>query len=488
MQKIISGSEVKILDARHVEKHGISSWEMMEKAAMGFMKWFLEENFPRELKISVFCGPGNNGGDGLGIARLLFNAGYLPSIFLCFEEGAKLSVDCKRNFEILPAGFPVYSWKEFQRNDFDLVIDGFLGVGVKGDLRSEAQEVIRTINQFRGKILSIDLPSGLCADSPCVWECVKATTTLTFAFPKLSLLLPEIAQYSGELVLIPIGIEENEFDFFESNRFYLQSSDVPFFHKDFTRFAHKGDFGKILLIAGSAGKMGAGILSSKSALRTGSGLVNVQVPWEERVIIQTSVPEAMIHQEGSLTYSNFDAIGIGPGMGIDQVGLLKNVLESYSKPMVLDADALTILSRNSDLIPVIPKNSILTPHLGEFDRIFGKSTSQLERMEKAKEFCLKNQLNLLIKGANSIICLADGRQIFNSSGTKYMATAGSGDVLTGMLTSFLGQGYTPEQALICGVFQHGLAGEIASKSKVRSTIASDIIEAIPDTFISLGVS
>jgi NAD(P)H-hydrate epimerase len=187
--------------------------------------------------------------------------------------------------------------------------------------------------------------------------------------------------------------------------------------------------------------------------------------------------------------ADYDAIGIGPGMGVEGNDLvLEEVFRNFKKPMVIDADGLTILSQTPNLIPQIPRGSILTPHLKEFDRLLGKTTNHLERLKKAKDFCLKWKLNLLIKGANSVICLADGRQIFNSSGTQYMATGGSGDVLTGMITSFLGQGYSPENAMICGVFHHGLAGEIAGKRHRRGTIATDIIEAIPATFIDLDIS
>jgi NAD(P)H-hydrate epimerase len=196
----------------------------------------------------------------------------------------------------------------------------------------------------------------------------------------------------------------------------------------------------------------------------------------------------MTISEGKMVdFSRFDAIGIGPGLGLDRADLLGQVLDSYQQPMVLDADALTLLSLNPELISKIPKGSILTPHLGEFERLFGTSKNQYERLEKASGFCVEVGLNIVIKGANSVLCLADGRQLFNSSGSNYMATAGMGDVLTGMLTSFLGQGYNPEQSMVCGVFQHGLAGEMAGKEKLRSTLASDLIEKIPETFKKLRV-
>ncbi|WP_026950983.1 bifunctional ADP-dependent NAD(P)H-hydrate dehydratase/NAD(P)H-hydrate epimerase [Algoriphagus mannitolivorans] len=487
MIKILQGNEVRNLDSTHILNTGISSLSLMENAAQGFVNWWESKSFSKSLRVAVFCGAGNNGGDGLAIARLLNQLGFNPEVFFCFDLGAKLSPDAQANLESLPSSVAQKHWKGFDGAKFDCLIDAFLGVGLKGDLRPDAIEIIQVINSFSKSIYSIDVPSGLPSEGMASKNCVKAEVTITFAFPKLSLLLPENASISGELIVVDIGIGDEEYEAFDSQFYYLQEKDIPEYHRKFSRFSHKGDFGKILLVAGSKGTMGAAILSSKSALRTGSGLVTCYVPIEERSIIQSAVPEAMVYTDQELRMEKFDAIGVGPGMGVDQHGLLKKILEGYKAPLVLDADALTILSRDKDLIPLIPKGSILTPHLGEFERLFGKISDPLLRLKAAREFCINFQLNLLIKGANSVICLADGRQIFNSSGTNYMATGGSGDVLTGMLTSFLGQGYSPEQALVCGVFQHGLAGEIAGSKKFRSTIASDILEAIPMTFQKLSI-
>lgn len=487
MIKILSGADVSVLDKEHILYKGISSLELMEKAATGFVDWWLQTGFTSEGPIAIFCGGGNNGGDGLAIARLLVKSGCAVSVFTCFDSSSTLSPDCQKNLELLPGIVRIFHWTEFHPAHFSFLIDAFLGAGFKGALRDEARKIISLMNSFKGKIFAVDIPSGLPSDHILSGDAVKAEVTVTFAFPKLALLFPEHAEYTGQLVLIDIGIGDKEYESFKSDFFYLQKKDVPGFHKKFHRFSHKGDFGKVLLIAGNKGKMGAAVLASKSALRTGSGLVTCLVPESERLVIHSAVPEAMCVFEEFLDFSSYDSIGIGPGFGLDRIGVLERVFSTYPKPVVLDADGLNILSRRDDLIPSIPKGSILTPHLGEFERLFGRHSSHLERLEKARNFCVRFGLNLLIKGANSVICLADGRQIFNSSGSQYMATAGMGDVLTGMLTSFLGQGYTPEQALMCGVFQHGLAGEIVGGQKLRSTIAGDLIEAIPETFKELGV-
>ncbi len=489
MLKILSGYQVKDLDSVHIQKQGISSLELMERAALGFQKWWTEKGFERELPVFIFCGAGNNGGDGFAIARILFEAGFEVKVFTCFSDSSSLSIDAELNLQTLPKSIAVLNWKEFDADSNGILIDCFLGVGLKGDLRHDALLVIEKINQFNGLVISVDIPSGLPSEDLLKGICVRADFTVTFAFPKLSLLFPEHAKFTGTLILVDIGIPDEEYDSFESPYYFLRDHDVPSFHRKFHRFSHKGDFGKILLVAGSEGKMGAAILSAKSALRAGSGLVNVLIPESERSIVQCSVPEAMCLFEFSAHFFGFDAIGLGPGMGIaGKEDLLKTVFKKIDKPLVLDADALTILAENQELISLIPKGSILTPHLKEFDRLLGTTTNHLERLRKASDFCVKWKLNLVIKGANTVICLADGRQIFNSSGSQYMATGGSGDVLTGMLTSFLGQGYSPEQAMICGVFHHGLAGEIAGTAKRRGTIASDIINAIPETFVRLDIS
>lgn len=489
MLKIISGQQVNQLDFAHIQKAGISSLELMEQAALGFVNWWERNEFDKAEPVFIFCGAGNNGGDGFAIGRLLNRSGYKVTIFKCYPDSMRQSEDAAWNFKLLSSGIEIKDWKDFDPRLNGIVIDSFLGVGFRGDLRLEARDIIRKINLFQGKVVSVDIPSGLPSDDVLIGDCVKADWTVTFAFPKLSLLYPEHAQQTGELILIDIGIDEMEYETFQSSCFYLLKHDILSHHRSFHRFSHKGDFGKVLMISGSKGKMGAAVFSCQATLRTGSGLVTAYIPKDERQIIQIAVPEAMCLFDLPDDLNSFDAIGIGPGLGLEgNVELLKTILQKFQKPLVLDADAITILGENPDLISLIPEGSILTPHLKEFDRLLGKTSNHKERLQKATDFCQKWKLNLLVKGANSVICLADGRQIFNSTGTQFMATGGSGDVLTGMVTSFLGQGYSPENAMICGVFQHGFAGEIASKTKRRGTIASDIIDSIPQTFIELDIS
>jgi NAD(P)H-hydrate epimerase len=486
MQKILPASEIAKLDQIHLKRKGFSNHAFMELVAQQFVDWFQGQGYSSEVYIVVCVGAGNNGGDGLAIARILFSLGYAVEVVTCFSPGAKLSPDCAQNLSLLPSQIKRSSLGNSSFPIAGILIDAYLGVGCVGPLREEAKARVELINFFGGTIISLDLPSGLPADSILFGVAVKADLTVTLGFPKLSLLLPEHAEYTGELVVLDIGFDEEEYHDFSDQTYFLQEKDVLPLHRKFHRFTHKGDFGKVLLVAGSRGKMGASVLAAKASFRTGSGLVTCLIPEEERGAL-SAVPEAMCIFDEDQDFSSYDAIGIGPGWGLDQGERLKMILGAIHKPVVLDADALNCLAKDPSIWALIPKGSILTPHLKEFDRLFGTPTSHLERMAKAKACCLTYGINLVLKGANSLCSLADGRQVFNSSGSKYMATAGMGDALTGILTSFLGQGYSPENAVLCGVFHHGLAGELAGEHNLRGTMAQDLIEAIPETYRLIGL-
>lgn len=489
MVKILSGNQVKLLDELHLMQSGQASHELMEEAAKGFVKWFDKQDFDKSLPVFVFAGGGNNGGDGLAIARLLCGNARKVNIVKCFESKDLLSPDAKRNWDLLSQDINLIEWNKIPDQSKGILIDAFLGVGLKDELRQTAKDIISTINQFEGIKISVDLPSGLYSETICKENVVKADFTISFAFPKLSLVLPEHSEFVGELVVVDIGIKEESYRSFDSNFFFVQKDDIPSLHKKFHRFSHKGDFGKILLVGGSPGKMGALTLASKSALRTGSGLVTCHLDEAERFILQSSVPEAMVTWGELTNLENYDAIGVGPGWGkVNRKHLLEQILKEFKKPLVIDADGLNLLAQNPELIAKLPVNSILTPHIGEFSRLVGPADNHLQRLVLARDFAKFHQIILVLKGANTVISLPDGRQLFNSTGTNYMATGGAGDVLTGMITTYLGMGYLPENAAICGVFHHGLAGEYAGKKKRRSLIASDIIEEISETYIRLDIA
>jgi hydroxyethylthiazole kinase-like uncharacterized protein yjeF len=491
MLSILPGDKVKKLDEAYIHHEGITSWELMERAAQSFCKWLKGNFIISKHQIFIFSGPGNNGGDGVAIARLIAKEAQ-KVVLIVFEELDSCSLDFKLNFQKLPSSVQVANVNDF---DFSLskgalLLDAIFGVGINRPVSGRYKEAILKINSLDCVKVSIDIPSGIPSDSMLFGDAVKADFTITFQFPKYSLLFPEHAEYTGSLHIADIGIPGAFLEQFDVDKFFIEKNDIPQFHKTFSLFSHKGDFGRILLLGGSIGKVGAIILSAKAALRTGSGLVHVQVAESERVIIQTAAPEVMVAGSDEIkNIEGFDALGIGPGWGTNvDKDFFKSLLTRYHKPVVIDADGLNLLSKNPELLKCLPKGSILTPHLKEFSRLVGESNHHLERLEKAKEFAIKHQVYLVLKGAYSSISTPEGIQYFNFTANQYMATAGSGDVLTGMITSYLGQGYVPLNAALCGVCHHGLAGELASNSKKRGMIASDIIDMIPSTYVNLNIS
>ncbi len=490
MLSIIPGKSVSELDKAFISHEGISSLDLMEKAAVSFCHWF-SEHFPKNNNaIFIFCGPGNNGGDGLAIARIISKSTDKVHV-VYFDDSKNCSNDYQSNFARLPKNIHKIPINDFAFNisKDDFVIDGIFGVGINRPLEGIFKEAIDKLNGLEGKKISIDIPSGIPSDDVLVGACFKAAYTLTFQFPKLSLLFPEHTSFVGDMHIANIGIPDDFLKSFSNQKFLIRKSDILGLHKKFHEFSHKGDYGRVIIIGGSVGKVGAVLMASKSALRTGSGLVHAHIPKEERLVLQIAVPEVMVFDSREIQeYDQFDAIGIGPGWGMNvDISFYRELLSSYNKPVVIDADGINLISKNRDFLKLIPKDSILTPHFKEFERLVGICENQKERLGKAQDLAVKHHIFIVLKGAFTCISCPDGNQYFNSSGNKYMATAGSGDVLTGMITSFLGQGYKPFNAVICGVFHHGLAGELASENKRRGLIASDIINNIPSTYIQLDI-
>lgn len=489
MLSILPGHKIAALDKSYIKEVSISSWELMETAAESFVSWFLNSYANDRKKIFVFVGPGNNGGDGLAIARLLFDRGY-PVTVVLFSDKENSSEDWQKNYDMLPEDIGRFEYSNLDLNLVSdaVVIDALFGVGINRPLEGEYRDAVISLNHLSGEKIAVDNPSGIPSDSLVQGEAFEADVTVSFQFPKLSLLILEHNKYVGNLYVADIGIPDDFLKQFADQKFYLRTEDIPALHKYFHKFSHKGDFGRILLIGGRKGKVGAIILSAKSALRTGSGLVQVWAEGSSADVIHMSCTEVMIEDENIIRdLGQFDAVGIGPGLGEVPVMLLGQVLRSFTRPMVLDADALNILSEHHELWDYIPKGSVLTPHLKEFERLVGKSEHHFERLKMASDLAQAHQVYVVLKGAFTCISSPDGKQYFNPTGNKHMATAGSGDVLTGMITSFLGQGYSPLNACICGVFHHGLAGEIASKQKGRGTMASDIIDHIPSSFLEMNI-
>ncbi len=501
--KILNSEQVRKLDSYTINNEPILSINLMERAAKTCTDW-IQHKFERNIPVSIFVGPGNNGGDGLAIARMLADLGYNIRVYLC---GNKLSADSLINYERLLIQKLTYFKFIISAEDFprlksnELVIDALFGSGLARPLHGLFSEIVQFINRSEATIISIDIPSGLfsednshltkCLDEGFV-EAIRADYTLSLELPFLSFMFPDAQLHIGEVTYLSIGLIHTYLKEIETNYFYVDHHYVADRTLKRKKFDHKGNFGHALLIAGSYGKMGAAILASKACLRAGVGLLTIHVPVSGYEIMQTAVPEAMVCIDESGTrfckteeQKNYSNIGIGPGIGTRKstAELLDRLLISSNKPMVLDADALNILAANREMIKNIPPDSILTPHPGEFKRLVGESKDYFNRLEMQINFAVKNHVFVILKGAHTAIATPEGRCYFNSTGNPGMATPGSGDVLTGIITSLLAQGYTSKNASILGVYLHGLAGDLAAeKLGQQALIASDIIEFLGEAY------
>ncbi|MBT8196592.1 MAG: NAD(P)H-hydrate dehydratase [Bacteroidia bacterium] len=493
--KILSALQIRELDAFTIEHEPIKSIDLMERAAQECFDWIINK-YSKEHSFKIFCGLGNNSGDGLVIARLLYQAGYKVQPFI-IRYSDNTSDDFKINevrlfqldLSLVRNVYQISDVQKFEKND--VLIDCIFGSGLTRPTEGLVAEVIQLMNNSKQATISIDFPSGLFADKSSIStnaHIVTADYTLSFQLPKLAFLLPENEKYIGEVHIFNIGLDQSYIQDQETDFELLEIQDVKQLIQTRKRFSHKGTFGHALIAAGSIGKMGAAVLASKACLRTGAGLVTTQTPTSGYSIMQIKLPEVMVQQDISKNYiseianiENYDVIGIGPGLGTEkstQKGL-KKLFQSYKKPMVIDADAINILGLHKTWISLIPEQSILTPHPKEFERLVGASNDNFERLRMQSEFSLKYNLFVILKGHYTCITSPDGKCYFNTSGNPGMATAGTGDVLTGILTGLLAQGYSELHACLIGVFIHGLAGDIsADKMSQQAMLSSDIIDNI----------
>lgn len=500
LTKILTAAKIRQVDQYTIDNQSISSIDLMEKAAKAFVSWFLKKYGIRK-SIKIFCGTGNNGGDGLAISRLLTEHGCGINTF-CAGDLSKSSEDFKTNYdrlcliqqpEILREGntFP-------QLAAGDIVIDALFGSGLSRPVTGFYLDLINHINEANSlNVIAIDIASGMFSDQNTPENTVvHCTQTVSFQIPKLAFYLPQNNNSTGELSIVDIGlsndyIQQQPTDFFLISEAYIRS-----IYKKRQKYDHKGTFGHNLIIAGSKGKIGAAILTTKACLRSGAGLVTTYVPECGYNILQTAAPEAMAmtdpHQTTISEIPNldaFDSVAIGPGIGTGEqtATALANALRKSKQPLVLDADALNIIGEHG-LWEMIPKGSILTPHPGEFARLAGSWEDDFHRLEKQRELSKKYEIIILLKGAHSSISDQSGRVCFNVTGNPGMATGGSGDVLTGVITALLGQGYSSFESAAMGAYIHGLAGNLYIKEYGEEGLtAGDLIDYLPKTFRELGV-
>jgi len=493
--KLFTTSQVREIDKFTIENEPIPSIELMERAAQQITLW-ITNRYSHNDSFVVFVGPGNNGGDGLAVARMMIEKQFQVKVFLV-RIAEKLSPDAETNYHRL-AALSESSLVELKEGDTlpavnpdEHIVDALFGSGLNRPVKGFAAECIQYINTLPNVKIAIDIPSGLfgednTANTP--ETIIRADFTLGLQFPSISFLFPENEQFTGKWTIIPIGLHPEGIEKNNTDLIFQEKNEICPLVKTRQHFSHKGSYGNILLISGCYGMMGAAILAGKAALRSGSGLVTLHIPRFGYQIVQTALPEALVSiDESDIIFSNipdlsaYSAVGVGPGLGCksNTQKALYNLISKVQVPLIIDADGLNILSENKEWLSELPENTILTPHPKEFDRIAGSCSSGYKRFEKQGELSGQYKTIIVLKGAYTSISLPDGTCYFNSTGNPGMATAGSGDVLTGIILSLLGQGYNPDQAARLGVYIHGLAGDKAVEdSSEEAIIASDITEKI----------
>ncbi|WP_346239092.1 NAD(P)H-hydrate dehydratase [Niabella insulamsoli] len=490
--KLLNASQIKAWDQFTINHEPIASIDLMERAAKACVDW-ITRHYPNQ-HFTICCGAGNNGGDGLAIARLLAASGIPVTVFL-----STVNKNCSKDFNInlsrLESIDNVFIKKIDDRllpplEPKSVIIDALFGTGLSRPVSNSDEFLIRQINEQTADIISIDLPSGMFADkSSRGFTVIRATHTLSFQCLKIAFLLPENESYCGQLHLLDIGLHPGFPEHIETPYQLINSQFAGRITKLRPTFSHKGNFGHALLVAGSFGKMGAAVLCTKACLRSGAGLVSVHVPAKGVDIMQISAPEAMCQVDAnsdvitSINYAlgSYATVGIGPGIGQNEATkqLLPQLFKQFQKPMVIDADALNILSQHPDWLSNVPRHSILTPHPKEFERLFGHQADDFQKIKtalsKAKEF----ELVIVLKGHYTFIAAPNGQGFFNTTGNAGMAKGGSGDVLTGLIAGLLAQGYESEEAAALGVYWHGVAGDKAAAIHgMTAMTAGHIIEAM----------
>ncbi len=499
--KILSAQQLSEADNTTIEKQNITSEQLMERAASLVFNEIHKRLRGAPIPIKIFCGIGNNGGDGLVVGRHLIQHGYHVTVYIV-NYSDKRSKDFLANYKKIKEISK--SWPQLikKEDDFpeintgDFVIDAIFGIGLSRPIEGWVAKLVNAINDSNAFVLAIDMPSGLFVDRIPEKDAavIKAGFTLSFQAPKLVFFLPETMDYVSDLQILDIGLDKEFIAELTSNNFLISKEEARELYRPRIMNSYKGDYGKVLIVGGSYGKIGSVLLTGTSSLRTGSGLVTLYIPKCGYTIVQTNLPEAMVltdDNENILTSypENFDAdvvcFGMGAGTNEQSVAAFKKALQEIDKPMVIDADGLNMLSKNKDLLKLIPENSVLTPHPGELKRLIGAWNDDLDKLKKAKEFSKKYKVILVIKGAHTFTINKDEIYV-NNSGNPGMATAGSGDVLSGVITSLIGQKYDPVKAAVLGVYLHGLSGDLVSQDLgYEGLLSGDIAETMGSAFQEL---
>lgn len=495
--KIYNADQIRAWDAYTIAQEPISSVDLMNRAAQAFADWFVRCYPDSQRPVCIFAGTGNNGGDGLAVARLLHRQFYPVKVFV-YDFNGNRSADFDAQQAMLPEGVDLSVMREpelpaLARNE--IMVDALFGTGLNRPLSDSWSTLIDFLNAPPNDIVAIDLPSGLFADRHTDGPVVKATRTFSFERPKQAFFFPENADRVGEWSYGHIGLHAGFGQQTETSLYYLTHADAQALVQPRPKFSHKGSFGHALLLAGSRGKIGAAVLAARACLRSGVGLLTVHTAGCGYQVVQTSVPEAMCSTDAQADFisqvpdlQKITTVGVGPGLDThpETVHALYQLLQAVHRPMVLDADALNLLARHPEWWPAIPKNSILTPHPKEFERLFGPSENDFARNDLQRHMAQHHGVVIILKGANTAVATPNGSCWFNSTGNPGMATGGTGDVLTGILTGLLAQGYESVQAALLGIYLHGLAGDLAAARRGQAAlIAGDLVETLGQAWQAL---
>ncbi|AHJ95889.1 bifunctional ADP-dependent NAD(P)H-hydrate dehydratase/NAD(P)H-hydrate epimerase [Hymenobacter swuensis] len=492
--KLLSPAQTRALDQATSKAQGITSLELMERAATTLLDWLLTTLQPTyTTPIHLFCGPGNNGGDGLALARLLHEAGYVAHVWLLPAE--RYSADFTANRHQLPDGISCQELDTARLPDLPagaVVVDALFGAGLNRPLTGLAAAVVAYLNAAAAFTVAVDIPSGLFADAAQEPDSavVQAQYTVSFELPKLAFLLPQNAGFVGEWHILPIGLEPVVIHKTAVDNYYVDAAFLQGRLPARPKFSHKGTFGHALLLAGSRGKVGAAVLAASACLRGGVGLLTVRVPEVGYFILQTTVPEAMCLTDPAPDFLTelpdlqpYAAVGMGPGLGQAEASreVLRQLLHKAKVPLVLDADALNLLGANRDLLDLLPPDTLLTPHPKEFERLTGEpARDDYHRLEQLRAFTRQRRCYCVLKGAYTVLATPDGIIYFNSTGNPGMATGGSGDVLTGLLLALRAdKRLSPLNAALLGLYAHGRAGDLAARETGEAgLVAGDLVRFI----------
>jgi len=488
--KILSISQTREADAYTIRKEGISSWDLMERAAQALFKWFLT-NVDRSRSIYVFCGPGNNGGDGLALARILHGAKFEVHIIIAKGQG---SPDFERNLTLIPAGLSPIELNEFNHrfNEEPIIVDALFGSGLNRVPEGLYAECIVDLNRAKGLKVAIDIPSGLISDDLAATNpslVFNAEHCLSFQYPKQGLIHPYTAHLAGQVHILDIGLHPQYLAQAPSNWHWITEAEAQKAFGPRLKHSYKGDYGHLFAYCGSSRTLGAALISAEAALRSGLGLLTVDLIASSFTAMNTRLPEAMLHirgEYGDLNLERFQAILLGPGIGINKESQnqLWEIIRKTNKPMVWDADALRILANHEDWYEEIPRNSVLTPHPGEFRSLLASETLGPEQIERGLALALEKQVHILLKGTISHLLCPDGTIYSYDFGSTALAKGGSGDLLAGLIAGFLAQGYNTKNAVSAGIYLQGHAARLASEEQGNpaAVLSSDILKCIGKAF------